>query len=150
MRYLDSKHIFHKDIKAENVMFGEDFRPLLIDFGLAADTYQLCSNFAGTARYASPEVVKQRGYTSKSEIYSLGVLFLFMLTGKYPYNIAKITESNYRLLFEKNFKQFWLNFEKTTKVRLSASFKDLFVKMIDHIPENRPSLDNILEFQWFK
>jgi serine/threonine protein kinase len=75
----------------------------LIDFGLATDSNQVARNFAGTARYASPEVVKEKEYTSKSEIYSLGILFFFILTGSYPYNIAKITDPGYRLLIELKF-----------------------------------------------
>ena len=73
-----------------------------------------------------------------------------MLTGKYPYSIAKITEPGFRLIFEKNFKQFWLDFQKKNLVKLSSAFKELFVRMVDHNPDNRPSLDDLLEFQWFK
>lgn len=35
-------------------------------------------------------------------------------------------------------------------MKLSSAFKELFVRMVDHNPDNRPSLDDLLEFQWFK
>lgn len=72
---------------------------MILDFGLAIDASQKTNCFVGTARYAAPEVIKLKEYTEKSEIYSLGILFFFILTGKYPYLLAKISEVNYRLIF---------------------------------------------------
>ena len=53
-RYLHSKNIFHRDIKPENILIADNFKPLLIDFGLAIDYHHATHSFVGTYRYAAP------------------------------------------------------------------------------------------------
>ena len=98
-RYLENKKIFHRDVKPENILIGDDFKPKIIDFGLAVQHSHLSRGFVGSSRCAAPEIVKEKQYTFKSEIYSLGIVLFFVLTGHYPYQIAKITDIGYRLIF---------------------------------------------------
>lgn len=77
------------DIKPENFMFPTKNSKTLkmIDFGLS-QTY--CSGFpltkvSGTVYYIAPEVLTQK-YTSKCDIWSIGVILYFMITGKLPYD----------------------------------------------------------------
>lgn len=95
----------------------------MIDFGLSVDGKNINRGFVGSVRCAAPEIIKEKEYTSLSEIYSLGILLFFALTGHYPYSVARITDASYRLLFEKKYKQFWLNFETKFRIILSDSFK---------------------------
>jgi hypothetical protein len=68
------------------------------------------------------------------------------MTGHYPFSVARITDINYRLLFEKKHKQFWDNFAKKSRIVLSDAFKELFISMVHHDPNRRPSLDDIVDF----
>ncbi len=76
----------------------------MVDFGYANERRQKDSRFIGDIRYASPEVVKHIEYTEKSEIYSFGILLFFIVTGKYPYGMARVSDANYRLLLERKYK----------------------------------------------
>ncbi len=82
--------IMHRDLKPTNVMFRADGSLVLIDFGLAREA-QLLSEITGTGEifgtpyYMSPEQGHGAAVDQRSDIYSLGIIFFEMLTGKKPY-----------------------------------------------------------------
>jgi len=80
--------ILHGDIKAHNVMREEGGRTVLMDFGTGRSLKQeppgTGSDFAGTPLYLAPEVFAGGSRTMASEIYSVGVLLYFLVTGSYP------------------------------------------------------------------
>ena len=90
---LDAIHsvgILHRDLKPTNVLFREDESVALIDFGLARQTHLKAEisgvgEIFGTPYYMSPEQGHGEAVDERSDIYSLGVMFFEMLTGKRPY-----------------------------------------------------------------
>ncbi len=96
---VDTVHrslIIHRDIKAANIMVDKQGSAKLLDFGVAKltsgdasieSTNTNLSNFMMTMAYASPEQINGAQITTTSDIYSLGVLLYYLLTGKYPYEI---------------------------------------------------------------
>ena len=78
----------HGDIKAHNVMRGEGGRTVLMDFGAAKDLNaaprQPGNDFAGTPLYMAPEVFAGHQRSKASDIYSLGVLLYYLVSGVYP------------------------------------------------------------------
>ena len=80
--------ILHGDIKAHNVMRENGGRTVLMDFGTGRDMKREPSgsgdDFAGTPLYLAPEVFAGHPRTPTSEIYSLGVLLYFLVTGTHP------------------------------------------------------------------
>ncbi|MGH9606763.1 MAG: protein kinase domain-containing protein [Terracidiphilus sp.] len=85
-RALSAVHragLLHRDIKAENAMREEGGRILLMDFGLSTLDGNR-SDFAGTARYMAPELLRGESASVASDIYAAGVLLFFLVTGRYP------------------------------------------------------------------
>lgn len=78
--------VVHRDVKAQNVMREDGGRLVLMDFGAGDDTYGGATRptTVGTPVYMAPEILAGERATAQSDIYSLGVLLFYLVTGKHP------------------------------------------------------------------
>ena len=86
LEHAHSKNIIHRDIKPENIVIDKSGNAKVLDFGIARITEDQSvtkANVAiGTVQYVSPEQVLGKEITAASDIYSLGLVFYEMLTGR--------------------------------------------------------------------
>jgi serine/threonine-protein kinase len=90
LQYAHEKGIIHRDLKPSNLMITRDGTLKLTDFGIAKDTDVTAltgmNSTIGTAAYMSPEQCKgDKNLTPKSDLYSLGIVFYELLTGRKPF-----------------------------------------------------------------
>jgi serine/threonine protein kinase/Tfp pilus assembly protein PilF len=75
----------HRDLKAQNVMRETGGRIVLMDFGTGEELKQAgTTRLAGTPLYLAPEIFGRKPATVASDLYSLGVLLFYLVTGKFP------------------------------------------------------------------
>lgn len=88
--HAHEKGYIHRDIKPENILFRADNSAVLSDFGVAKGIVGVSrmthvGTVVGTPHYMSPEQARGQPVDSRSDLYSLGVVFFEMLTGSLPY-----------------------------------------------------------------
>ena len=88
LSYAHAEGVIHRDIKPSNILLDENSHPMLTDFGISKLLKQLTvgDTLAGfwSGGYASPEQRSNEPVTASSDIYSLGTVFLHMLSGQEP------------------------------------------------------------------
>lgn len=93
LHYAQEKGFIHRDVKPDNILLREDCTCVLGDFGIAraADSGTLMTktgSVVGTPHYMSPEQLRGRAIDGRADLYSLGVVFFQLLTGKVPYEAS--------------------------------------------------------------
>merc|ERR1712038_253874 len=102
----------------------------------------------GTRGYQAPELLLQRGYTTKCDIFSLGVLLFVSLT-KHPHFKQAIQEDPwFRQIAKKDYKNFWRKHPKDA--HLSANCKDLICKMLTYQPLDRYNIKQSKKHPWLQ
>lgn len=91
-RALEAAHgegVIHRDLKPQNIMLDKKGRVYVMDFGIARSAYlpgmTQTGALIGTPEYMSPEQARGEKLTERSDLFSLGVIFYELLTGKSPY-----------------------------------------------------------------
>lgn len=85
--------IFHRDVKPGNIFIQEDGSVKILDFGVArlADSNMTASGFiVGTPEFMSPEQARGREVDQRSDVFSTGAVFYYMLTGRKPFSAADL------------------------------------------------------------
>ena len=89
MTHAHDSYIIHRDLKPQNIMIQDDGQIKITDFGIAMalNSTQLTqtNSVMGSVHYLPPEQASGKGSTTKSDIYSMGIIFYELLTGKLPF-----------------------------------------------------------------
>ena len=146
LKYIHNHRIIHRDLKLGNLFLTSKLELKLGDFGLAAKLEydgQRRKTVCGTPNYVAPEILeKKNGHSYEVDIWSLGVVIYTMLFGVPPF------DANDEKIIVKKIKMNSYKFPENIKVDPSA--KKLISSLLNLDPSKRPSLDSIVEHDFFK
>jgi serine/threonine protein kinase/formylglycine-generating enzyme required for sulfatase activity len=90
LHYAHKQGVFHRDIKPGNILLDPAGKPYITDFGVALreENVGRGPRYAGTPAYMSPEQARGEGHRvdGRSDIFTLGVIFYELLTGRRPFH----------------------------------------------------------------
>ncbi|XP_072566514.1 uncharacterized protein [Paramormyrops kingsleyae] len=138
VEYIHSKNLIHRDLKPDNILFGQDNIVKIGDFGLATMTCDQSgkpierTRGRGTKTYMSPEQEKQSKYDEKTDIYPLGLIFFELVWKmKTVAERAEIWDNLRKGIFPDGFTEEFMSEGSVIKLMLSES------------PEKRPPASTI-------
>uniref|UniRef100_A0A8C0ASU0 Serine/threonine-protein kinase PLK3 n=1 Tax=Buteo japonicus TaxID=224669 RepID=A0A8C0ASU0_9AVES len=143
LKYLHLKGILHRDLKLGNFFINENMELKVGDFGLAAcqDTSdQKKKTICGTPNYLAPEVLLRQGHGPESDVWSLGCVMYTLLCGNPPFETSDLKET-YRCIKQ---------VEYTLPAFLSLPAKHLIAGILRRNPQDRLTLEEILDHEFFK
>lgn len=140
LKYIHAKDIIHRDIKLENILMEEGRIVKLCDFGWCSPPGDNQRNIiAGTYEYMAPEVVKREKYSTKIDIWSMGVLAFELLHRYTPFkgpNSAAIMKNITSGLYNIDYS-------------VSQDFRDFIKKCLTYSPKDRPTAVELLDHPIF-
>ena len=155
VEYLHNSNVSHMDLKLENLLLGENFNLKIADFDLSyiANDPKILSR--GTKFYRPPEVIQGKCVnTQAADIYSVGIILFTLVTGGIlPHaEDSKVAGVDFAaLLYCKN-DEFWsqhCKLQKKDDSLFDQDFKDLFNAMVRINPDERVTIDQIKQSNWY-
>lgn len=142
LQYLNNKNVYHRDLKPQNILLTKDYTIKISDFGLAktCESDTLLDTICGSPMYMAPEIMKYKKYDTKADLWSLGVIFYQMLTGKTPYTARSHSElmnniENQEIVFPKC-------------IRVTKEGLDLLLKLLQKKSDERMTWDELFKHTW--
>lgn len=144
--FCHSRGVYHRDLKPENLLVDEHGNLKVSDFGLSAlrecqKQDGLLHTTCGTPAYVAPEIINKKGYDgAKADIWSCGVILFVLLAGYLPFHDANLVEM-YRKISRADVKYpQWF----------SPELRRLMPKLLEPNPNNRITIEKLVEHPWFK
>jgi len=134
--------IIHRDIKPENILLDENNNIKLTDFGWSnyLNYNDKRNTLCGTPIYLAPEIINKKGHDERVDIWCIGVLIFELVTGKTPFQGDNMHNLKQNILWLK------INWPKN----ITFEEKDLISKILKYYPNDRLTLEQILEHNYIK
>ena len=142
IKYLIENNILHRDIKPQNILLTKDNVIKIADFGFARyfKGNDMIETLCGSPLYMAPEIMRDKKYTHKADLWSVGVIMYEMLTGTLPFR----SRTHYDLILEIE----RLNIKIPECFSISSEGEDLIKSLLIKEPEKRISWEGFFNHPW--
>lgn len=139
--YMHNRGVMHRDLKPENIIFKQsseiDIGIVDLGFSTLESDYKKLFVRCGTPGYVAPEILNDKEYDCKVDVYSCGIIFYMIITGKIPFQ-----GENYKEVVFKNLKG-KIDFDFTgLNINISADSLLISSEFVATNVENRPQRQN--------
>ncbi|XP_047311772.1 serine/threonine/tyrosine-protein kinase HT1-like [Impatiens glandulifera] len=112
MSYLHSEGVIHRDLKSNNLLLNDDMRVKVADFGTSCLETQCrkrreWKGNKGTYRWMAPEMIKEKAYNRKVDVYSFGIVLWELTTGLLPFQGMTPVQAAFAVAEKKERPQLW-------------------------------------------
>ena len=150
IQYLHNYGMVHRDLKPENIVFGKnnDINSLkIIDFGLTVTLgyEETVNDLMGTVTYLAPEVYTNKPYDFKVDVWSIGVILYYLLSGILPFDDENLNDEliGKKIVFSNH------EFAKEFFEGRSRMVINLIEKCLEKNPQKRIDINEFLNDDWF-
>lgn len=148
VQYMHKLNVIHRDLKLGNLFLDKQLRVKVGDFGLATKlsaSDEKRKTICGTPNYIAPEVIEgdkeKRGHSFEVDVWSMGVICYTLLVGKPPYE-SKDVKSTYQRILRNEY-------SFPSHIPISEHARHLISSMLQTRPDQRPSLETIIDHPFF-
>lgn len=144
LKYLYELNICHRDLKPQNILLDENYTIKISDFGLARlnNENNLMDTICGSPIYMAPEIMKYNKYDNKADIWSLGIIFYELLTGRTPFKVKSHQELMEKI--ENNIIKF------PSVIKISDECHNLLSQLLEKRSYKRLSWDELFNNDYIK
>ena len=132
LKEMHDEDYMHLDIKPENILLTNDFIPILADLGNTMKITDERQNIVGTEPFMSPEIDENGAYSKSGDIYALAGLFYHVITNKNCID----SDNN----------DVYVDFDDEEEDDFYKIFQYIIEKMVEYDIEDRPSIEEVIEF----
>ena len=149
VKYLHQYGIVHRDLKPDNIMItqqNDNGVIKIMDFGLSkiVSPHEKMVEGYGTLSYVAPEVLLRTPYNKEVDIWSMGVILFYMLSGRLPFRGSKEQEVAEKIVYEQ------LEFDEDDWETRTQKVQDLISCCLEKKAEDRIKINQFINHPWFK
>uniref|UniRef100_K3YZN3 Protein kinase domain-containing protein n=1 Tax=Setaria italica TaxID=4555 RepID=K3YZN3_SETIT len=152
LEYLHENGHIHRDVKAGNILLDQEQGVKLSDFGVTASLYDSIINrhgkrktLVGTPCWMAPEVMEQKDYDFKADIWSFGITALELAIGHAPFSSQPPAK-----VFLMTLQHAPPSLHNTKEKKFTDSFKSMIATCLIKDPTKRPSAKKLLKHPFFR
>ncbi|CAF0951090.1 unnamed protein product [Didymodactylos carnosus] len=144
LQYIHNKNLYHGNLKAENILIHDE-QLCLTDYTYA-NLFQrnaLSQLVNVSPRYCAPELLRGEEFTSCSDMWSLGILLFYCLTGTYPFG------STHKQIFHNILKE-KIDYTILEWNHVSENGQNFVARLLKFLPKDRMTVNQALQHPWIR
>eukprot|EP00240_Pyramimonas_obovata_P016030 CAMPEP_0118942696 /NCGR_PEP_ID=MMETSP1169-20130426/36654_1 /TAXON_ID=36882 /ORGANISM="Pyramimonas obovata, Strain CCMP722" /LENGTH=283 /DNA_ID=CAMNT_0006887753 /DNA_START=73 /DNA_END=921 /DNA_ORIENTATION=- len=143
LQYLHERKVLHRDLKTQNIFLTKEGNIKLGDFGIAKvlNSTEMAMTVIGTPYYMSPEIMESKPYDFKSDLWALGCVLYEMTSLKHAFDAQDMNGLVMKILRGKYV---------PTPLHYSPELRQVIAKLLSKVPEQRPTVDQLLDMAWVR